>query len=122
MKHPRPAMAMMMTEKDCQGESRRPPRLTPTPTSIRTIQFMSTNTPTYPLNPIAAVTHPDPYPYYADLVARMPLYYDAELRLWIASSADAVTAVLTSDLCLVRPPTEPIPKALLGSASAEIFR
>ena len=29
-----------------------------------------------PADPIAAVTHPDPYPYYRDLVARTPLYRD----------------------------------------------
>jgi cytochrome P450 len=75
-----------------------------------------------PPDPIAAVTHPDPYPYYADLVASRPLYRDEALGLWVASSAEAVTAVLTSDLCRVRPPAEPVPKALLGSPAAEIFR
>lgn len=75
-----------------------------------------------PQDPIAAVTHPDPYAYYADLVARKPLYYDDKLRLWVASSANAVTAALTSDLCRVRPATEPVPESLLGSPAAEIFR
>jgi cytochrome P450 len=75
-----------------------------------------------PQDPITAVTHPDPYAYYADLVARRPLYYDDKLRLWAASSASAVTASLTSDLCRVRPANEPIPKSLLGSPAAEIFR
>ena len=75
-----------------------------------------------PPDPIAAVTHPDPYPFYADLAVRRPLYRDEALRLWVASSAAAVTAVLTSDLCRVRPPAEPVPAALLGSPAAEIFR
>jgi cytochrome P450 len=75
-----------------------------------------------PSDPIAAVTHPDPYPYYADLVSGRPLYRDDALRLWVASSAAAVTAVLTSDLCRVRPPDEPVPRALLGSPAGEIFR
>lgn len=75
-----------------------------------------------PSDPISAVTHPDPYPFYADLVARRPLYRDEALRLWVASSAEAVTAVLTSDLCRVRPPAEPVPAVLLGSPAAEIFR
>lgn len=74
-----------------------------------------------PPNPIAAVTHPDPYPYYAELVATKPLYYDDALGLWVASSAEAVAAVLSSPLCLVRPPAEPVPRALLGSPAAEIF-
>jgi cytochrome P450 len=76
----------------------------------------------FPTDPIAAVTHPDPYPFYADLVAKRPLYRDPALGLWIASSADAVTAVLTSDLCRVRPPTEPVPPALHGTAAGTIFR
>ena len=74
-----------------------------------------------PQDPIAAVTHPDPYPYYADLAAHRPLYRDDALRLWVASSAAAVTAVLASDLCRVRPPAEPVPRALLGSPAGELF-
>lgn len=74
-----------------------------------------------PDNPVAAVTHPDPYPYYAELVARQPLYHDETLGMWVASSAAAVSAVLTSDLCQVRPPAEPVPKALLGSPAGDLF-
>jgi cytochrome P450 len=55
-------------------------------------------------------------------VSRRPLYRDDALLLWVASSAAAVTAVLTSDLCRVRPPDEPVPRALLGSPAGEIFR
>jgi cytochrome P450 len=75
----------------------------------------------FPSDPIAAVTHADPYPYYADLVVRAPFERDDRLGLWVAASAEAVTAVLTSDLCRVRPAAEPIPKALLGSSAADIF-
>lgn len=75
-----------------------------------------------PADPIAAVTHPNPYPYYTELVADKPLYYDANLGLWVASSAAAVTAVLTSELCRVRPPAELVPKHLLSSPAADIFR
>src|SRR5713101_6631470 len=77
---------------------------------------------TRPDNPIDAVTHLDPYPYYAELVAHQPIYRDEALGLWVASSAAAVNAVLHSELCRVRPPAEPVPKALLGSPAAEIFR
>src|SRR5215470_3754250 len=76
----------------------------------------------FPKDPITAVTHPDPYAYYAGLVARKPLYYDDKLRLWVASSAVAVATVLTNHLCRVRPANEPVPKSLLGSPAAEIFR
>jgi cytochrome P450 len=75
----------------------------------------------FPTDPIAAVTFPDPYPFYAELVAR-PLYRDETLGLWVAASAEAVTAVLASDLCRVRPPSEPVPRALVGSPAGEIFR
>ena len=74
-----------------------------------------------PRDPVAAVTHPDPYPYYAELVAQRPLYRDEALGLWVASSAPAVTAVLLSPLARVRPPGEPVPKALLGTPAGEIF-
>ena len=77
---------------------------------------------TFPSNPIAAVTHPDPYPYYTDLGTRAPLAWNATLGLWVAASAEAVTAVLTSELCRVRPTTEPVPRSLLGSPAADIFR
>jgi cytochrome P450 len=76
---------------------------------------------TPPADPIAAVTHPDPYPYYRELVARTPLYRDEALGLWVAASADAVTAVLTSPLGRVRPAAEPVPTPLLGSPAADIF-
>ena len=48
----------------------------------------------FPTDPIAAVTHPDPYPYYAQLRAGPPLAYDERLRLWIASRAEVVMEVL----------------------------
>src|SRR5262249_26387584 len=75
-----------------------------------------------PHNAIAAVTNSDPYPYYADLVATRPIAWTEPAKLWVAASAAAVTAVLTSDLCRVRPATEPVPSVLLGSPAADIFR
>jgi cytochrome P450 len=74
-----------------------------------------------PDDPISAVTHPDPYGYYARLVAERPLYRDEALGLWVASSAAAVTAVLSSPVCRVRPVSEPVPKSLGDSAAATIF-
>ena len=74
-----------------------------------------------PSTPVDAVTHADPYPYYAALVAERPLYRDDALGLWVASSAAAVRAVMTSEQCRVRPATEPVPKALVGSPAGEIF-
>jgi cytochrome P450 len=73
------------------------------------------------VDPIAAVTHPDPYPYYAELVARRPLHRDDALGLWVAASAAAVKAALTSEACRVRPIAEPVPRALVGSPAGDIF-
>jgi cytochrome P450 len=74
-----------------------------------------------PTDPIAAVTHPDPYPYYAALRARAPLGRDPALGMWVAAGAGAVTAVLQSDLCRVRPPAEPVPAALAASPAGDVF-
>lgn len=93
------------------------PPLTPQPISAPT----TIQTCDQPSNPISAVTHLNPYPFYADLVRSRPIYFDAELGCWVAASAEAVTAALTSDLCRVRPPSEPVPKALLGSPTADVF-
>jgi cytochrome P450 len=73
------------------------------------------------LDPIVAVTHADPYPYYAELVARRPLHRHDALGVWIAASADAVSAVLTSAHCRVRPAAEPVPSAIVGSPAGAIF-
>lgn len=72
-------------------------------------------------DPIAAVTHPDPYPYYAALAAK-PIHWNEALGLWVAAGAESVQEVLGSEVCRVRPPDEPVPKALVGSAAGEIFR
>lgn len=73
------------------------------------------------MDALTAVTHPDPYPFYAELVAQRPLYKDESLGLWVASSADAVSAVLTHPAAHVRPASEPVPKALAGSPAGRIF-
>lgn len=75
-----------------------------------------------PRDPVSAVTHPDPYPYYAELVATRPFYKDELQGYWVASSAETVTAALMSDRLRVRPPAEPVPPALRGSPAGEIFR
>src|SRR5256885_14375258 len=64
-----------------------------------------------PRDPLDAVTHPDPYPYYRDLVAQRPLAYDETLGGWVAASAAAVRATLSSGSCRVIPVGEPVPAA-----------
>jgi cytochrome P450 len=75
----------------------------------------------FPSNAIAAVTHPDPYPYYLALLDRPALHRDESLGLWIAARADVVTAVLAHPDCRVRPPTEPVPRALVGTPAGDVF-
>jgi cytochrome P450 len=74
-----------------------------------------------PETPFAAVTHPDPYPFYAELVANRPLYRDASLGLWVAAGAKAVAAVLDSAQCRVRPLAEPVPPHLRNSGPGTLF-
>jgi cytochrome P450 len=74
-----------------------------------------------PRDPVAAVTHPNPYPYYAELLRHRPFHRDEALGLWVAASARIATAALASPAGRVRPPAEPVPRALLGGAAGEIF-
>ncbi|MBN8938542.1 MAG: cytochrome P450 [Rhizobiales bacterium] len=69
----------------------------------------------------AAPFHPDPYPYYGRLARERKFHHDAANGWWVAASAAAVTEVLTSDICLTRPPDAAIPEALRNGAAAEIF-
>jgi cytochrome P450 len=54
-------------------------------------------------------------------VVERPFYRDAHLGLWVASSASAVTAVLSNPACRVRPPVEPVPQPLVGTRAGAIF-
>ena len=76
---------------------------------------------TTPGNPLMAATHHDPYPYYAMLVEQKPLYRDNELNMWVATSAEAVSAILEHRGCRVRPANEPVPMALQGTPVGELF-
>jgi cytochrome P450 len=73
------------------------------------------------MDPIIAATHPDPYPYYASLRAEGGLTFDRQLNLWIASSAEAVCAVLRHPDCHVRPTHEPVPKAIADGPAGRVF-
>ena len=74
-----------------------------------------------PGNPIEAVTHVDPYPYYRQLREQRPLYFDEGLKLWVASSHAVIDEAFHSVALRVRPPAEPVPQALLGTAAGEVF-
>ncbi|CAI2797472.1 MULTISPECIES: cytochrome P450 [Pseudomonas] len=73
------------------------------------------------MTPFEAATHADPYGYYSNLRRKNGLLFDAELGLWIASSANAVEAILGHPDCRVRPLSEPIPPAIARGAAGVIF-
>lgn len=74
-----------------------------------------------PGNPIEAVTHADPYPYYRQLREQRPLYFDEGLKLWVASSHAVIEEAFHNAALRVRPPAEPVPQVLLGTAAGEVF-
>ena len=74
-----------------------------------------------PPDPVAAVTHANPYGYYAQLRAGPPLVWDARLRLWVASRADVIQALLQEPALRVRPVSEPVPAAIAGQPAGELF-
>jgi cytochrome P450 len=73
------------------------------------------------LTPITAVTAADPYPYYAGLVASRPFGWDERINAWVAASAAAVTEALGQPALLVRPPAEPVPPGIVGTAAGDVF-
>lgn len=73
------------------------------------------------MDPIIAATHADPYPYYAELRAAGGLTFHHGLKLWVASSARAVCAVLANTDCRVRPVQEPVPKAIADGMAGKVF-
>ncbi|MBJ6761816.1 cytochrome P450 [Myxococcaceae bacterium JPH2] len=75
----------------------------------------------FPADPIAAVTHPDPYPYYRHLAATRSFYRDTALGLWVAAGPDAVAEVLRHPACRVRPAAQPVPPALVNTAAGALF-
>ncbi|WMD17996.1 cytochrome [Achromobacter seleniivolatilans] len=75
----------------------------------------------HPAHPLLAVTHPDPYPYYAALAREQPLYWDKTLGLWVASHPTAISAVMRHPAARVRPLTEPVPRGLCPGPAGELF-
>jgi cytochrome P450 len=73
------------------------------------------------MDPIIAATHADPYPYYAQLRAEGGLVFHQGLKMWMASSARAVAAVLAHPDCHVRPSHEPVPKTIVDGMAGKVF-
>lgn len=82
---------------------------------------MTQSYPAHPADPLQAVTHPDPYPYYATLRQRPPLVRDDTLKLWIAARASTVRVVLEDERLTVRPASEPVPRTIAGEPAGAVF-
>ncbi|WP_181885499.1 cytochrome P450 [Trinickia dinghuensis] len=78
-------------------------------------------TQTYPMDPLQAVTHPNPYPYYAELRRNAPLSRNDTLNLWVAARAETVRTVLGDERLTVRPANEPVPRTIAGQPAGEVF-
>jgi cytochrome P450 len=76
----------------------------------------------FPESLLTAAAHPDPYPYYAALLAYRPLYREHRLGLWVALGAKEVAEILGCDAVRVRPLAEPIPAAIKGAPAGDIFK
>lgn len=74
-----------------------------------------------PADALTAAVHPDPFPYYRLLREHRPLYFDAALKLWVASSHAVVDEAFHHTALRVRPVAEPVPAALAGTAAGEVF-
>ena len=59
----------------------------------------------FPESLLTAAAHPDPYPYYAALLAYRPIYREHRLGLWVALGAREVAEILSSQALRVRPLT-----------------
>ena len=74
-----------------------------------------------PRHVLAAPSHPRPYAWYAQMRRTNPLYFDQRLELWVASGAALVREALGQAALRVRPPAEPVPAALRGTPTGEVF-
>lgn len=74
-----------------------------------------------PGNVLQAPSHPDPYPWYARLRRERPLFFDDALGLWVVAAPALVREALSEPRLRVRPPAEPVPRALAGSLTGQVF-
>ncbi|TWI63547.1 cytochrome P450 [Pseudoduganella lurida] len=77
--------------------------------------------PSWPAGALAAVTHHDPYPYYAALAQAPALLRDEPSNLWVAAHPATVREVMAHPDCHVRPSNEPVPVALAGGPAGDLF-
>jgi cytochrome P450 len=89
--------------------------------SLAPVQSVQPMASIQPLDPVAAVVHADPYPYYRELGARRPFHRDEALGMWVAAGAAEAAAVLAHPACTVRPVSQPVPAPLDGNAAGALF-
>ncbi len=75
----------------------------------------------FPPDPLQAVTHPDPYPYYAALARERPLYRDTRLGLWVASDPRTIRAIMHHPAARVRPLAEAVPRGIARGPAGLLF-
>ncbi|NMU93834.1 cytochrome, partial [Achromobacter ruhlandii] len=75
----------------------------------------------FPTDPLQAVTHADPYPYYATLARDRPLYRDTRLGLWVASDPRLIRDIMRHPAARVRPLSEPVPKGIAAGPAGLLF-
>ena len=75
----------------------------------------------FPTDPLQAVTHVDPYPYYAALARDRPLYRDTRLGLWVASDPRVIRDIMRHPAARVRPLAEPVPKGIAAGPAGLLF-
>ena len=74
-----------------------------------------------PRHVLEAPTHADPYGWYARLRVSRPIHFEQALGLWVVSGPYLVQQALAQPLLRVRPPAEPVPRALQGRPVGEVF-
>lgn len=77
--------------------------------------------PEAPFDPIAAISHPNPYPYYAALRAASGVHWFADRKVWALVSAPLVTTAFNMAHAKVRPAAEPIPAFLRQTRAGDVF-
>lgn len=75
----------------------------------------------HPTNPVIAVCHGNPYPYYNSLLEGSALIFDEQLKLWVASHAAVIQEIFDNPHCAVRPSAEQVSKSIESSSAGEIF-
>lgn len=75
-----------------------------------------------PSDPVAAVTHRNPYPYYTRLAHTGSLTHDRARGHWVVADAESVLTILTHPCCRVRPIDEPVPLDLRSTPIEAVYR